>query len=91
MKDYLLKGYAIRRPVDAAEINEIRECLHELEQRLDNFEFVTDTQGGELYNALIDIVSKKSIGAKQQRKPIGFQLPSDKKEKRVSQEKFYLI
>ncbi len=63
LKNHLLRGYAVK-PVNGAELEDIREELR-------NLEITTDAQFSEIYEALIALVSRKQIEDKP-RNPIGF-------------------
>ncbi len=67
LKEYLLKGYAIHRPVSKKELDEVRE---ELEQQIENLEVAAENQFNEIYTALITLVSKKQEPEKPRK--IGF-------------------
>jgi hypothetical protein len=60
LKEYLLKGYAIHRPVSKQELDEVRE----------NLDVITDMQFQEIYDALITLVSKGQENIAH--RPIGF-------------------
>ncbi|MDR0694521.1 MAG: virulence RhuM family protein [Prevotellaceae bacterium] len=67
LKEYLLKGYAIHRPVSKQELDEVRE---KLEQQIENLDIITDMQFQEIYEALINLVCKGQENIT--RRPIGF-------------------
>jgi hypothetical protein len=67
LKEYLLKGYAIHRPVTKQELDEVKA---ELEKQIENLEVITDVQYNELYEALIKLLERKQVA--EPRRPIGF-------------------
>ncbi|MDR2448841.1 MAG: virulence RhuM family protein [Prevotellaceae bacterium] len=67
LKEYLLKGYAIHRPVTKQELDVVRA---ELEKQIENLEVITDVQYNELYEALTKLLERKQIT--ENRRPIGF-------------------
>jgi hypothetical protein len=67
LKEYLLRGYAIHRPVTKQELDEMKA---ELEKQIENLEVITDVQYNELYEALIKLLERKQ--AAEPRRPIGF-------------------
>jgi hypothetical protein len=67
LKEYLLKGYAIHRPVTRQELDEVKT---ELEKQIENLEVITDVQYNELYEALIKLLERKQVA--EPRRPIGF-------------------
>jgi hypothetical protein len=69
LREYLLKGYAVRRPVSREESSEVKDSL---EQKIKNLEVISETQFNEIYTALAELVSKKSIADKQPKRKIGF-------------------
>jgi hypothetical protein len=73
LKEYLLKGYAIRRPVTKQELDEVKAGL---EKQIENLEVITDVQYGELYEALTKLLERKQ--ATETRRPIGFLRNRDK-------------
>jgi hypothetical protein len=73
LKEYLLKGYAIHRPVTKQELDEVKA---ELEKQIENLEVITDVQYGELYEALTKLLERKQTT--EPRRPIGFLRNRDK-------------
>jgi hypothetical protein len=73
LKEYLLKGYAIHRPVTKQELDEVKA---ELEKQIENLEVITDVQYSELYEALTKLLERKQ--ATETRRPIGFLRNRDK-------------
>ncbi|MDR0603618.1 MAG: virulence RhuM family protein [Bacteroidales bacterium] len=75
LKEYLLKGAAIHRPASKRELEDVeirlQKQIEDLRQALENSEVVADTQLSEIYQALIQLASKKEI-AEKPRKRIGF-------------------
>jgi hypothetical protein len=67
LKEYLLKGYAIHRPVTKQELDAVKA---ELEKQIENLEVITDVQYNELYEALTKLLERKQIT--ENRRPIGF-------------------
>jgi LPS O-antigen subunit length determinant protein (WzzB/FepE family) len=75
LKEYLLKGAAIHRPASKRVLEDVeirlQKQIEELRQALENSKIVADTQLSEIYQALIQLASKKEI-AEKPRKRIGF-------------------
>ncbi|MDR0603619.1 MAG: virulence RhuM family protein, partial [Bacteroidales bacterium] len=75
LKEYLLKGAAIHRPASKRELEDVeirlQKQIEDLRQALENSEIVADTQLSEIYQALIQLASKKEIAEKPRRR-IGF-------------------
>jgi hypothetical protein len=75
LKDYLLKGASVQRPASKKELEDVearlKRQLDEIRQELENSEMVADMQFNEIYQALIQLTSKKGIEEKP-RKRIGF-------------------
>jgi hypothetical protein len=67
LKEYLLRGYAIHRPVTKQELDEVKA---ELEKQIENLKVITDVQYSELYEALTKLLERKQ--AAETRRPIGF-------------------
>jgi hypothetical protein len=67
LKEYLLKGYAVHRPVTKQELDEVKA---ELEKQIENLEVITDVQYNELYEALTKLLERKQVA--ETRRPIGF-------------------
>jgi hypothetical protein len=73
LKEYLLRGYAIHRPVTKQELDEVKA---ELEKQIENLEVITDVQCSELYEALTKLLERKQVT--ETRRPIGFLRNRDK-------------
>jgi hypothetical protein len=75
LKEYLLKGAAIHRPASKKELEEaetrLKKQMEELRQAVENSETIADAQFSEIYQALIQLASKKEIAEKPRRR-IGF-------------------
>jgi hypothetical protein len=75
LKEYLLKGASIQRPASKKELEDLEtrltRQLDEIRQELENSEIIADVQFGEIYQALIQLTSKKEIEEKPRRR-IGF-------------------
>jgi hypothetical protein len=75
LKEYLLKGAAIHRPASKKELEEaetrLKKQMEELRKAVENSETIADTQFSEIYQALIQLASKKEIAEKPRRR-IGF-------------------
>lgn len=67
LKEYLLRGCAIHRPVTKQELDEVKA---ELEKQIENLEVITDVQYSELYEALTKLLERKQVA--ETRRPIGF-------------------
>jgi prophage antirepressor-like protein len=76
LREHLLKGYTIKQPVTLAHLQEMKQNLtcqiEELRQELENLDIVMNEQYSELYQALIDITSKKKLMEEKPRRRIGF-------------------
>ncbi len=68
LKDYIINGYAIQRPVSKQEFD---KAITELEQQIINSEKFTEEQISEVYKTLAEFFSRKQIDEKP-RKQIGF-------------------
>ena len=75
LRDYLLKGASVQHPASKKELEDLEtrltRQLDEIRQELENSEIVADVQFGEIYQALIQLTSKKEIEEKPRRR-IGF-------------------
>jgi hypothetical protein len=75
LKEYLLKGASIQRPASKKELEDVearlKRQLDEIRHDLENSEMVADMQFNEIYQALIQLTSKKEIEEKPRRR-IGF-------------------
>jgi hypothetical protein len=75
LRDYLLQGASIQRPVSKKELEDVearlQKQLNEIRQDIENSEVIADTQFSEIYQALIQLTSKKAIEEKPRRR-IGF-------------------
>jgi hypothetical protein len=75
LRDYLLKGASVQRPASVKELEDVearlKRQLDEIRQELENSEIVTDVQFSEIYQALIQLTSKKEI-EERPHKRIGF-------------------
>jgi hypothetical protein len=67
LKEYLLQGYVIHRPVSKQELEDVRK---ELEQQIENLDIITNVQFQEIYDALINLLSKGKENSIH--RPIGF-------------------
>ena len=80
LKEYLLTGAAIHRPASKRELDDVeirlQKQIEELRQALENSEIITDTQFSEIYQALIQLTSKKEIAEKPRRR-IGFKVNNE--------------
>jgi hypothetical protein len=80
LKEYLLKGVAIHHPASKKELEEVeirlKQQIEELRQELENSEIIADNQFSEIYQALIQLASKKEIAEKPRRK-IGFNVGNE--------------
>jgi hypothetical protein len=75
LRDYLLKGASVQHPASKKELEDLEtrltRQLDEIRQELENSEIIADAQFGEIYQALIQLTSKKGIEEKPRRR-IGF-------------------
>ncbi|MDR2937693.1 MAG: virulence RhuM family protein [Prevotellaceae bacterium] len=69
LKEYLLKGYAVHRPVNKKELDEVKE---ELMRQINNLDVEVDAKMGEIYEFLITWLSKKKENESKPRPRIGF-------------------
>ncbi len=74
LKDYIVKGYSIQRPISKQEFD---NAIAELEHQIANSEKFTEEQVSEVYKTLADFFSRKQIDEKP-RKPVGFLIPKPK-------------
>jgi hypothetical protein len=76
LRQHLLKGYTIRQPVTLEHLQEMKQNLErqieELRQQVENLDVVTSEQDSELYHALIELTSQKTLAEEKPRKRIGF-------------------
>ncbi len=81
LKEYIIKGYTIQKPVTIDDLNQLRNELKnavaDLEQQISNSEAFTEQQIADIYTTLVEMFSRKQI-EEQVRKPIGFLLPKQK-------------
>jgi len=67
LKEYLLKGYAIHRPVSKQELDALRT---ELEAQINNMEIFNESQFVDIYALLLRLLEKPQ--KENNRQPIGF-------------------
>ncbi len=69
LKEYMLKGYAVHRPVSKKELDEVKE---ELIRQINNLDIEVDAKVSEIYDFLITWLGKKTDSSSKPRPRMGF-------------------
>jgi hypothetical protein len=77
LKEYLIKGYAIRRPVSRQELDDVRE---KLEQQIKNLQITSGAQFNEVYESLAQLTKLLTTPDPKPRKPIGYRTKNQQEE-----------